>query len=84
VAISHGLKRGVGRCTLGDIAMKGTGRSPIETGTTVVKLQLGFEFSCAGVLPQVRRAQIIIILVITLLAWSLGGAPIVQVFTGAV
>jgi hypothetical protein len=73
-------------CTLGHGAKKGTGRnSDRDRDDGIVKLQLGFKFTCAGVSPhQLRTARLIIILVIVLLAWSFRGVPIISVFTGAV
>lgn len=49
-----------------------------------MKVKLGIEFSCAGVLPEVRRVQVVIILVIVLLAWPSGGAPILQTLTDVI
>ncbi|WP_154814155.1 hypothetical protein [Actinophytocola xinjiangensis] len=50
---------------------EGTGGISIK-GRGIVKVKLGIEFSCAGVFPEIRRVQVMIILVVVLLAWSRG------------
>lgn len=68
----------------GTLRFIGQAADPWTGMKVTVKLRLGFELSCAGVLPRTTQAKIVIILVIMLFAWSLGGTPAVQVLTGAI